>query len=69
MKTMNHAEYQKKMKTLSWACLEYICDDAREAIATNPDNENNGYYQDEINYASNEMFKRKSRNFFGASVE
>lgn len=37
----------------------FIIQDAGAAIAANPDNPNNGYYADEICYASMELNKRK----------
>lgn len=58
MKTMNHASYPKSLKTKSVESLKYIIKDASEAIKANPENENNGYYQDEINYCCNEINRR-----------
>jgi hypothetical protein len=63
MKTMNHATYPKSLKTKSSESLRYIIADCQKAIAAMPDNENNGYYADEINYCSMELAKRKSRDF------
>jgi hypothetical protein len=58
MKIMNHAEYQKLMKTKSIAELMYIIKDASEAASSNPDNKNCGYYLDEVHYASAELRRR-----------
>jgi hypothetical protein len=61
MKTMNHASYPKSLKTKSVESLKYIIKDASEAIKANPENENNGYYQDEINYCCNEINRRERK--------
>ena len=58
MKIMNHTDYPKSLKTKSVESLKYIIKDASEAINANPENENNGYYQDEINYCCNEINRR-----------
>lgn len=57
-KKMDHSEYQKRLRTKSDDELKYIIKDAREAIEANPENPNNGYYQDEISYASMELKRR-----------
>lgn len=59
-KIMDHAEYQKRLKNKTHAELIYIRNDANAAIKANPDNPNNGYYADEINYAGMELKKRKT---------
>ena len=59
MKTMNHSEYQKGLKQLDVRALRFIIKDSQEAIAANPENPNNGYYADEINYAAMELKTRK----------
>jgi hypothetical protein len=58
-KTMNHAEYQKNLKGKTVPELMFIMNDASAAIKANPDNPNNGYYADEINYAGMELKKRR----------
>lgn len=58
MKTMNHSEYMKKVKSLDVDSLNYIINDCREAIAAMPNNPNNGYYMDEIHYCGMELHKR-----------
>jgi hypothetical protein len=57
-KVMDHGKYQKRLKNLDLNALLFIIQDAREAIANNPDNLNNGYYADEICYASQELRRR-----------
>lgn len=57
-KIMDHAGYQRKMKTKSVAELKFIIKDCREALNAHPDNPNAGYYADEIHYASAELKKR-----------
>lgn len=57
-KTMDHAKYQKRLKGLDVAALWFTIKDAQEAIAVNPNNLNNGYYADEVIYASQELRRR-----------
>jgi hypothetical protein len=59
MKTMNHTEYQRKLKRLPMGALIYIIADATEAVSAYPDSDNAGYYMDEISYAMMEMKRRK----------
>ncbi len=59
MKTMDHRAYPKQLKTKSSDSLKYIIADCQKAIAAMPDNENNGYYADEINYCSMELHSRQ----------
>lgn len=56
---INHAAYQKAMKGKSFAELQFIVRDCKEAIAANPDNPKCGYYADEVHYASMEMTRRQ----------
>ena len=56
---MDHSKYQKRMKSLSIAQLEFIIKDAQEAIVANPSNPNNGYYSDEVCYAGMEIKRRQ----------
>jgi hypothetical protein len=58
MKTMDHTNYPKRLKTKSEAELRFIVKDAQEAIAAFPDSPNAGYYADEINYAGMELARR-----------
>jgi len=60
MKTINHTEYPKRLRVLSNESLEYIIKDCKEALNSMPNNPNNGYYQDEINYCVNEIAQRKT---------
>ena len=48
MKTMNHAEYMKRVKTMTYNELLYTARDAKEAAAANPEGENTSYYLDEV---------------------
>lgn len=57
-KTMNHAAYQKAVRTKSEAELRFIIQDAKEAIQAQPEGINAGYYQDEIHYAAAELRRR-----------
>lgn len=61
-KIMNHGEYQKSLKNKSFAELMFIVKDAREAAhnAQQMGCPNEGYYLDEIHYASAEMRKRQA---------
>lgn len=58
-KTMNHAEYQKSLKSKSVETLKFIIRDASEAAAINPDNPNVGFYLDEVHYAAAELRNRQ----------
>lgn len=60
MKHMNHAEYQRKLKSKSEAELRFIIKDATEAQEANPTNENNGHYADEVHYCLAELRRRAS---------
>jgi len=55
---INHAEYQKRMKSRTEAELRFIIKDAREAIEAMPNGHKAGYYADEISYAAMELTKR-----------
>jgi hypothetical protein len=59
LKRMDHTEYPKSLKGKSEASLRYIIQDAQEAIAANPENPNNGYYADEVNYCATELHRRR----------
>lgn len=58
-KHMDHVAYPESLKTKSDQQLRFIMKDAYEAMKANPDNPNNGYYQDEINYCANEINRRQ----------
>jgi hypothetical protein len=58
LKTMNHGQYQKNLKTKSVESLRFILKDAKEALEANPANPNNGYYADEVHYAAAELQRR-----------
>lgn len=58
MKTMNHTEYQKKLKTKTSADLEFAIKDCLEAIKAMPEGENVGYYTDEVHYCRAELNRR-----------
>ena len=60
-KHMDHAAYQKLLKKKDDTELQFIIKDAKEAIEANPENPNNGYYQDEIHYAVMELNRRKGK--------
>ena len=60
MKTMNHTDYAKACRTKTEAELRFTIQDAAEAVRANPDGENAGYYADEVNYASSELFRRRN---------
>lgn len=57
-KRMNHSEYPKSLRQKDVASLRFIIRDANEAIKANPNNPNNGYYADEVIYASAELKRR-----------
>ena len=59
MKNMDHKNYPKSLKTKTEAQLRFIIKDCQEALAANPDNENSGYYSDEICYCASELHARQ----------
>jgi hypothetical protein len=61
MKTMDHAAYQAKCRSLTEDALRFIARDAKAAIAANPEGENVGYYADEICYCVNELWRREHK--------
>ena len=61
-KQMDHVQYIRKTRGMTDAYLRYVIDDAREAISAQPDGVNAGYYADEINYCSMELFRREKNN-------
>jgi len=58
IKKMNHADYQERVKKLSYEELKYTVADARAAIEAYPENPNAGYYMDEIHYCLAEIRRR-----------
>ena len=58
-KVMDHTEYPERLKNKTDSALRYIMNDAFQAMRAMPDNPNNGYYADEINYCADELYKRK----------
>jgi hypothetical protein len=58
---MDHAKYQSSLRKKDITSLRFIIKDAQEAIDANPENPNNGYYQDEIHYAAAEIRRRETR--------
>lgn len=59
MKTMNHTEYPRRLRSKTEAELRFIIKDATEAQQANPENPNLGYYADEVLYAAAELRRRK----------
>jgi len=55
---IDHAAYQKKLRSYSEAQLHYVYQDATEAARLNPDSEKAGYWQDEAHYAAMELSRR-----------
>jgi len=68
-KKMNHAEYQAKLRSMDENAIRFILKDAKEAIESNPNGPNAGYYQDEISYAAMELKKRREANRLPESFE
>jgi len=55
---IDHTAYPKRLRTKTHSELRYILDDARAAIAANPDGHKAGFYADEINYVCDELSRR-----------
>lgn len=60
-KTMNHADYQGRIRGLPSAALRYIIKDAQEAIDAMPAGPNTGYYVDEIYACASELRNRAKK--------
>jgi hypothetical protein len=60
MKKMDHSAYQRKVRMLNSEALRYTIKDCQAAIRANPENPNNGYYADEINYCAMELKRREN---------
>ena len=58
---IDHAAYQKRLRTKTHAELRFIIRDARAAMVAMPDNPKNGFYADEISYAAMELKRRETR--------
>jgi len=56
---IDHVNYPKRLRNKSLAELYFIIKDAKETIRVNPEGHKAGYYQDEINYACNEIQRRR----------
>ena len=69
---IDHSAYQEKVRGMSDAALRYTIEDARKALRAMPEGRKAGYYQDEINYASDELARRRSggraRNPYGYMI-
>jgi hypothetical protein len=69
---IDHSAYQEKVRGMSDAALRYTIEDARKALRALPEGRKAGYYQDEINYASDELARRRSggraRNPYGYMI-
>jgi hypothetical protein len=57
---IDHAAYQKRMKSKTVPELMFIIKDCKEAIAAFPGGYKAGYYADEIHYAAMELRKRQT---------
>lgn len=60
LKKMDHTEYPKKLKEKTYEELIFIRKDAQLTLKADPGNPNAGYYADEINYVSNELYRRNN---------
>lgn len=60
METFPHNEYPKRCRKMSDEALKFVIRDCQEAMRANPEAEKsrNGWYADEINYASMELADR-----------
>jgi hypothetical protein len=58
VKTMNHSQYQKDLRTKDSSALRFIIKDAQAAIKAMPDGPNAGYYTDEVHYCAMELKNR-----------
>lgn len=60
-KVMDHSAYMKKVRKMSKESLEFVAEDASQAIRLMPDNPNNGYYADEVSYCYMELARREKK--------
>lgn len=59
-KTMDHAAYMRKTRTMSESALRHVIEDCKAVIeAQQGFNDNCGYYMDEIHYCCMELNRRK----------
>ena len=58
VKQMDHAAYQRKVRRMSEAELQFVAKDANEAAAAFPEGPNVGYYLDEALYCQQELMRR-----------
>lgn len=56
---INHSEYSEKVMKMSISALLYVIKDCQESINAMPDGPKAGYYADEINYCTSEIYRRK----------
>ena len=56
---MNHAEFQKKIRSFEYSSLMYIIKDCKEAIAAQPEGHKAGDYADQIHYCHMEIMRRR----------
>lgn len=61
-KKMNHSEYIARTRKMTESALRFTIDDCKQAIAAMPENENAGYYADEIHYCGMELTRRQKKN-------
>lgn len=61
LKKMDHAAYQKGLRSKTDEELQFIAKDANEAATVNPQGVNAGYYADEVHYALAELKRRQGR--------
>ena len=59
MKTMNHAEYQNKTRTMTTNQLLFTIKDCLETLKAWFDCPNHGYYMDEVHYCRMELNRRQ----------
>jgi len=58
---IDHTEYQKRVRSLTYAGLYYTIRDCKSALEAMPDGEKAGVYADEISYCSAELKRRNKR--------
>jgi len=58
---IDHNAYPLRLKEKTTSQLLFIITDCQEALKANPDTPKAGYYQDEINYASMELGRRREQ--------
>lgn len=56
---IDHAAYQKKVRSMTDSELRFTIKNANEAMAAMPDGPKAGYYADEVNYCSKELHRRQ----------